>query len=249
MISNSSNSPVKSILESSFSLRIHPHSNTCPDLLTKKVISAWKKEGAYTVFQAGSFDLLTINHILGLTYTKALAAMHILNTKELTGDNIKEVHTLIASPKIKLMIAMDTNEKVMHYKSNREEKGGCPKPILDWRMRAAMLALQSTPSLSDGLRGHLVDFITMHGPESCCVCQDGCCTSYNNSKMAVLLQPDLVVVNAASLDTVNEIETFRSLGLFPNTAIEYIREEDNQYIDKLLNGPVKTTEIIRRARS
>ena len=147
------------------------------------------------------------------------------------------------------MITLDTNRALEEGKSRRAEKGGAPKPTLDWRSRAIMLAVQSIPSADYSSRTNAVDYITRHGPECCLVCEDGTCTNEDNAIMALRMQPSLVVVNSQSLRTISDLERFKEAGMLPNTRIAVIVEDDNQYYDEVLDGPVKTTSIITRVRS
>jgi hypothetical protein len=66
--------------------------------------------------------------------------------------------------------------------------------------------------------------------------------------MVAWLHPDLVVVNAASTQTVETVIAMRDAGTIPGTAIGFTNEQDTQFVDNLVGGRVSTTAIIRRAQ-
>jgi hypothetical protein len=243
--------PIKDLIEGDFVQRVH---EVTPDICSfdsaNQQIEAWRLKGRFSVFNAGTYDILTLNHILGLVQCRTLGAMALIGLNKIeTKTEQHLVHDIAASDSIHLMVTLDTNRALEEGKSRRPEKGGAPKPTLDWYSRAIMLAMQSIPSPGYEARRGVVDYITRHGPECCGVCQDGSCINEDNALMTVKLQPDLVVINSESLRTVADMEQFKEEGLLPNTQIAIIREEENQYYDPILNGPVKTTSIIQRVRS
>lgn len=243
--------PIKDIIEGDFAQRVHEVSpDICSFESASQQIEAWRLDGRFSVFNAGTYDILTLNHILGLVQCRTLGAMALLGLDKIeTKKDQLVVHDLAASDSIHLMVTLDTNRALEEGKSRRPEKGGAPKPTLDWYSRAIMLAMQSIPSPGYEARRGVVDYITRHGPGCCGVCQDGSCINEDNALMTVKLQPDLVVVNSESLRTVADMERFKEEGLLPNTQIAIIKEEENQYYDPILGGPVKTTSIIKRVRS
>lgn len=243
--------PVKEIIEGDFAQRVHEVSvDECSFDTALQQMEDWRQASHFSVFNAGTFDILTLNHILGLVQCRTIGAMAILGINKIETEREKRVvHEVAASDSIRLMVTLDTNRALEEGKSRRPEKGGAPKPTLDWHSRAIMLAMQSIPSPGYEARRAVVDFITRHGPECCGVCQNGSCFNEDNALMAVKLQPDLVVVNADSLQTVADMERYKEEGLLPDTEIAIIREEENQYYDPILGGPVKTTSIINRVRS
>lgn len=243
--------PIKQVIEGDFLGRIHEISHdTCSFEAASHQMAEWQTEGEFTVFNAGTFDILTLNHILGLVQCRTLGAMAMLGIEEITApEELHKVHDLASSSQIRLMITLDTNRALEEGKSRKVEKGGAPKPTLDWRNRAIMLAVQSIPSVDYLSRVNAVDYITRHGPECCNVCEDSTCINEDNALMVLSLRPDLVVVNSRSLQTITDLEYFKEKGLLPDTRVAIIIEDDNQYYDEILEGPVKTTSIISRVRS
>lgn len=241
---------MKSIVESGFSQRIHTISpEVCSFDAALKTAEAWRANGNYFIFKAGSFDLLTLNHVLALTQFRALGAMSILGLDAIKSKAEQAaVHSLAASNKIKLMLTVGTNAGVSREKSYKVEKGEVTKPVLDWRSRAMMLAAQSIPIPGQGKRQDAVDYITRHGPECCDSCQSGNCINENNDTMAVKLRPDLVVITEWQR-TAGHLENYKNQGLLPNTSIAVVKEEDNQYSDPLLSSSIKTTSIINKLRA
>lgn len=243
--------PIKDIIEGDFEERVHAIS---PDICTfrsaQERMEDWRLAGRFSVFNAGTYDILTLNHILGLVQCRTLGAMSLLELDEIrTKQDQHVVHDLAASDSIHLMVTLDTNRALEEGKSRRPEKGNSPKPTLDWHSRAIMLAMQSIPSPGYEARRGAVDYITRHGPDCCGVCTDGSCVNEDNALMTVHLQPDLVVVNSESKQTLADLERYGQEGLLPQTKVSVIVEEENQYLDPILEGPVKTTTIINRVRS
>lgn len=242
--------PFKEVIEGDFSRRIDSLS---PDLCSFEAAlqnaEAWRANGNFFVFKAGAFDVLTLNHVLALIQFRTLGAMALLGVDQIKTDiEQRAVHELAASEDIKLMITLGTNAGVAEGKAHDPEKGGVPKPILDWRSRAAMLALQSIPLPGYEMRRSAVDYITRHGPGCCDVCEVGSCVNENNDNMALHLRPDLVVITEWQ-QAAGNLETYKRQGLLPDTRLAVVREEENQYVDPLLEGPIKTTSIINRLLS
>ena len=162
------------------------------------------------MFNAGTYDILTRNHILGLVQCRTLGAMTLLGLEKIETDSQQRaVHKLAASEAVHLMVTLDTDMAIREAKSRLPSKGGAPKPTLGWDTRAAMLAMQSIPIEGYASRRHAVDFITRHGPECCQACAAEKCINRDNALMAVGLQPDLVVVNADSVNTVRDIKSYQ----------------------------------------
>lgn len=243
--------PVKDIIEGDFPQRVHElNSDICSFESAFQKIEGWRQEGRFSVFNAGTYDILTLNHILGLVQCRTLGAMAVLGLDKIeTKKDQHVIHDLAASDSIHLMVTLDTNRALEEGKSRRPDKGDSPKPTLDWYNRAIMLAMQSIPSPGYEARRGVVDYITRHGPECCGVCSSGSCVNEDNAIMALKLQPDLVVINSESSQTIADMHRYKNEGLLPNTQISIIVEEDNQYYDPILGGPVKTTSIIKRVRS
>jgi hypothetical protein len=243
--------PIKDIIEGDFAQRVHEvDSGVCTFDTTSEQIEAWRADGRFSVFNAGTYDILTLNHILGLVQCRTLGAMALLGLNKIeTKKDQRVVHDVAASDSIHLMVTLDTNRALEEGKSRRPQKGGAPKPTLDWYSRAIMLAMQSIPSPGYESRRGIVDYITRHGPGCCGVCEDGLCTNEDNAAMAVKLQPDLVVVNSESFKTVADLKRYKEEGQLPGTQIAVIREKDNEYFDPILGSAVTTTSIIKRVRS
>lgn len=243
--------PVKAILEGDFPGRIHEVSpDVCSFDAAAQRMDSWRESGRLSIFNAGTYDVLTLNHILGLVQCRTLGAMGLLGINKIeTVQQQQLVHEVAASDAVHLMVTVDTNTALEEGKSRRPDKGGAPKPTLDWSSRAMMLAMQSIPTPRYPARRGVVDFITRHGPGCCAACAEGTCINEDNALMTVKLQPDLVVVNAESINTVADMERYKEGGLLPDTEVAIIREEENQYLDPILQGPIKTTNIIERIRS
>lgn len=243
--------PYRTIIEGDFAQRVHELSpDACSFGVAAQQIELWRMAGRHTVFNAGTYDILTPNHILSLVQCRVLGAMSLLGMQEIqTQQDQLLVHEVAASDAIALMITLDTNRALEMAKSRRADKGGAPKPTLDWSNRALMLAMQSIPGPDYATRRSAVDFITRHGPECCLVCADGSCTNEDNAAMTVKLRPDVVVVNSDSRRTVDDLRGYEATGLLPDTHIAINDENQHQYYDPVLGGPAKTSAIIGRVRS
>ncbi len=243
--------PVKDIIEGDFAQRVHDISPfACSFDTAARQMETWRVDGSFSVFTAGTYDILTLNHILGLVQCRTLGAMAVLGLDKIeTKKEQHIVHGLAASDGIHLMVTLDTNQALEEAKSRRPEKGGAPKPTLDWYSRAIMLAMQSIPSPGYEVRRGVADYITRHGPGCCRVCQQGECVNEDNALMTVELQPDLVVVNSASHRTLDDLARYKEEGLLRNTRVASFVESDNEYYDPIIGGAVTTTSIINRVRS
>lgn len=91
-----------------------------------------------------------------------------------------------------------------------------------------------------------MDSVTTHGINACHIHPD--CNSLDNALMVADLQPRLVVINAASEDTVDTVLNLKERGLIPYTEIGLTNEHVHQYIDPLIGDRVSSTSIIRRAK-
>lgn len=250
-MSELSQNPVKTILETDFSTRVHELSEElCSFEEASKRVAEWRADDCFTVFNAGTYDILTLNHILGLIQCRIFGAMALHGIAEITStEEQNALLDIAASGSVKLMVTLDTNQALEEGKSRVPHKGGAPKPTLDWSTRARMLALQSIPSSQDGIRRNAIDFITRHGPGCCGVCEDGSCNNEDNALMAAGLKPDLVVVSSGSTNTVQDLRDYKASGLMASTDIIVITESDNEYHDPFLRGAITTTNIVERIRS
>jgi hypothetical protein len=243
--------PFKEILEGNLSNQIHSlNPDICSFEDASQRVADWQAAGHYVVFNAGAYDILTVNHVLNLVQCRALGAMGLLGIDTIETDQERDkVHELAASDDITLIVTLDTNVALREGKSRCPEKGGALKPTLDWNTRATMLAMQTIPAPNYSSSHRAVDYVTRHGPECCAACPSGTCVNEDNAMMAVGLQPDVVVVSAGSERTMSDLRSLQLAGMLPDTLIAVNNETCHQYCDPLLGGPVKTTQIINRIRA
>lgn len=145
-------------------------------------------------------------------------------------------YKLLGGKKTKLVLTMDTDKRVELSKSYKQAKGGSIKPILSWDNRALMIAKQH---FSNGEK--LVDLILQHGNDTC----GGTCPHDDNVSIAEKLLPDIVVVTAESVDTIEGLE--RST-VIPDKSIVVISEKDLSYNDSILGEKISNTAIARRIK-
>jgi hypothetical protein len=199
------------------------------DLVADRVDN-FHKDGFVTGYTAGSFDLLTINHVIGLTGMKREIAQRA---------DVPLSRTL-------LIVTLDTNDAIRESKSFNPDKGGCIKPILDWTTRASMLGLLMMGTEMDKNYLPLVDFITAHGPCACPACIGNRCPSWDNALTGVKIQPHFAFVNPDSTATVMTYKNAQAEGRLGSTEIVEMAESDDQFMDPLIGGPVKNSTIINR---
>lgn len=183
------------------------------DILAGKV-NEWRKAGDTIVFTAGVFDIFTINHLLGLYHYKSLG-----------GKNSR------------LVISVDTDERVKNSKSFHKSKGGSAKPILSWDNRVLMIAKQS---FKDG--DQLADLIVQHGADTCSGIR---CPHDDNVDIARCILPDVTVVTDTSTETIESIEQTPDL----RRSLVIINENDLSYSDIYIGGKISTTGIIERIKN
>ena len=179
-----------------------------------QTVENWKKDGYKIVFTAGVFDIFTINHLLALYH-----------------------YRLIGGDKVKLVISIDTDERVKQSKSFVKEKSKTIKPILSWDSRALMIAKQSFRNTDA-----LVDMIVQHGSDTCSSMR---CPHDDNTTIAEMIIPDVIVVTSTSTDTVDKIK--KSTVLMADT-LRIIEEEELAYQDSLIGGKISSTSIIKRVK-
>ncbi len=202
----------------------------CTTEQTKARVAEWQSQGKFVVANGGAYDILGLNHLRGLVQAKIIGAAHMLGST----DNRDELYDLATSDEIKLVVSLDANDAIAENKSLKEHSGGAIRPILDWKTRARMLALQGI-----GGKGYLVDFITKHGPHSCSVCPEESC--HHSSKVYNVASngADLTIIKAINQATFDR---------HPDSKFHVIDENSGAFSDELLNGVISTTALVKRVR-
>lgn len=233
---------IKSVFEYAIQDKLHSKdSAACPIHELRERKERWQREGAIIVFTAGVFDILHVNHLLALTHYRLLGAKEYLDRNNLKSSNSDDLHKIAASSRVRLIISSDSDARAAADKSFVAGKGDCPKPLVSWENRALLLACQQI-TRSDGSAWPLVDYITMHGTDSC-LCDS--CPYDDNAYIATALQPDVVVVSSGSPSTIQKLKK----AAVSQTKLVIIEEGKLAYTDRLLDGPIKSSAIIRRAKS
>lgn len=186
----------------------------CNIATLQSIVSDWRALGYTIVFTAGVFDILTINHLLGL-YN----------------------YRLMGGPKTRLIVSIDTDERVRNSKAFKLHKGGSVKPILSWSSRAMMVAKQTFDN-----RGSLVDLIVQHGSDTC---GGMACPHDDNVSIAEAIEPDIIPVTSTSIDTIRKINQSTRLD---SKLMVIIDEETLAYNDALLGKKISNSAIIERIR-
>lgn len=244
-------SPARELMMHDFAERaLSSDRESCTLEKAERQMRTWKELGKYAVFTAGAYDLLSINHVRGLVQCRMIGAMSLLGMGSVNSEgDFLRMHELASSDRIRLMLSVDTNRALAESKSRRPEKGNAPKPTLDWETRAVMLSAQSMPLPGYDQRRALVDYITKHGPDCCDICLPGTCVNEDDARMVVSLQPDLVVVNTGSRQTIADLTRYKTEGQLPATELVTIDESEGAFSDPILQTTVSTTSIISRIRS
>ena len=244
--------PAREFIEGDFTDRITAtgDGSECSFVQAQRTMESWKQQRKCTVFVFGGFDVLGLNHIRGLVQCRAIGAMGMLGMNEVrNNEDHREVHRVAASGAVRLMVSIDTNRTLEEGKSRNPEKGGAPKPTLDWTTRATMVAVQSLAAPDYEQRVSLADFITRQGWECCDACGRGACPNEWHTDIISGLEPDLVVVRDDLPRTISYLSDRKEEGLLPDTQIVLINEQDGAYADPVLGGVISTTSIIQRIRS
>lgn len=222
-------------MEKNVNSRIYDSSDGCIATATRNKVEQWHKMGAYVVGNAGGYDILTINHLRGLTQARIIGATYKLME---CNDNPKEkdILELAGSDGIKLLVSLDTDEAIAENKSFSKIGGNSIRPVLGWKTRAGMLALQAF-----GNQINLVDFITAHGPNACPTCGGKNCWHSSVKYSVATTGVDLTVLKdgKGADDTVARL---------PEKNFYKIREDDLAFSDNLLGGQISTSAIIKRIR-
>lgn len=225
----------RAFMQASVNSRTYNPSDGCIETTTKNKVKQWHELGAFVVGNAGGYDILTLNHLRGLVQARIIGATHKLMESD---DNPKEkdVLELAGSDEIRLLLSLDTNEAIMENKSFLEVGGNSIRPVLDWKTRAGMLALQTF-----GNQVNLVDFITAHGPNACAACENNNCWHSNKKYSVATTGVDLTVLK----DGKGADDTIARL---PEKKFYKIREDSLAFSDDLLDGQISTSAIIKRIR-
>jgi ADP-heptose synthase, bifunctional sugar kinase/adenylyltransferase len=208
-------STVKALFESDLDGRILKSDLSFCDIdnLSKQV-NRWRQAGDVIVFTAGVFDIFTINHLLGLYHYK-----------------------ILGGKRARLIVSIDSDERVHSSKAFREDKGNTVKPILSWESRSLMVAKQSFNNESV-----LVDVVTRHGTDTCSGIR---CPHDDNVDIAKYISPDIIVVTNTSLDTIQRLEADADT----RSKVIVINEEDLSYSDLYIDGKISTSGIIKRIKN
>lgn len=202
----------------------------CTAEIARQKVAEWHKLGAFVVANAGAYDILGLNHLRGLIQARIIGAAYKLGGSENYGD----IYELAASDEIRLLVSLDTNAAITENKSRQLASGGSVRPSLDWKTRAAMLALQAIGGHHD-----LVDFITQHGPDACTACPDESCWHSDKTYNVASTGADLTVVKL-----LNPLMRER----YPDSTFHVIDESDGAFFDKVLDSQISTSALIRRVR-
>lgn len=245
-------SPATQIIEGDFAnrLTLTGKNSECSFMQAERKMRLWRDQGKFTIFSFGGFDILTPNHIRGLVQARAIGAMCMLGIQEVRApEELQAVHKVAASDAVRLMVSIDTNRTLEEGKSRNPEKGGAPKPTLDWHTRASMVAAQSIPAPGYEQRSNLADFVTRQGWECCDACGPNDCTNEWHTDIIAGLEPDLVVVRDDLPRTISYLADRQAEGLLTRTEVALINEQEGAYYDPVLGDTISTTAMIRHIRS
>jgi hypothetical protein len=246
--------PALEIIESGFEGRItDPGSyDDCSYDQAARVVSSWQDRGMKVIYGLGGFDNLHNNHVVGLTRCRVLGAMAVLGIEQVTTEPERKEVQLTAANMTRMIISVDTDAALAKGKSRNIEKGGAPKPTLQWGNRARGVAMQTMPLPDSNLQVPLADFITCHGAGSCACCEElgyaEYCPTRRHRYNILALQPDFVVVRH-DLSSIPKLLAEKDQGNLPNTEFLFFNERLGSYGDLYLSGDISATAIATRIRS
>lgn len=234
---------VKSVFEHSAASNIQQENKggDCSIIALRNLRDSWKDEGSIVVFTAGVFDILHTSHLLALTHYRLLGAHEYWVRQGVNNPSIEQLHEIAASDKVRFILSVDTDSRVAGDKAFIPEKGNSPKPLVSWENRTLLLARQSISGKNNSR--NLIDFITSHGADAC-ICDD--CPRNDNAHIAAAIKPDVIVVSSGSQGTIDKLREHDSE--LSNANLVIIKEDNLSYHDKLLQGPIKSSSIIKRAQ-
>lgn len=234
---------VKALFEQSISTLIQGQnpSNSCSITTLQSIRRSWAAAGSIVVFTAGVFDILHTSHLLALTHYRLLGAHEYLHRQNIEQPSIELLQEVAASSKVRFMLSVDTDERVTSDKAFVPSKGNSPKPLVSWENRTLLLAHQAMKTKNGS--HSLIDYITSHGQDAC-TCDD--CPRYDNAYIAASIKPDVIIVSSGSPTTIEKL--YSKKDELPDTKLIIIEENALAYYDKLLQGPIKSSSIIKRAQ-
>lgn len=234
---------VKSIFEYSAASSIHQKNSgvECSIKDLRELRRSWENEGSIVVFTAGVFDILHTSHLLALTHYRLLGAHMYWARQGIKDPSIEMLQEVATSDKVRFIVSVDTDARVAGDKAFMPEKGNSPKPLVSWENRTLLLARQSISGKNNSR--NLIDFITSHGADAC-VCDD--CPRSDNAHIAAAIKPDVIVVSSGSQSTIDKLREHDNE--LSNSKLVIIQENNLSYYDKLLQGPIKSSSIIKRAQ-
>jgi hypothetical protein len=123
-------------------------------------ITVLAHDGRHIALVDGSYDVPHPNHQWFLQHCRLLAAQNHFaqDGRQLPAS----AHELAASDEVVLVVTLDTDAKMSQLKSDQNGKGGVPRPIYPWELRAQYIANFMTPVATGRFRP-VVDRITIDG--------------------------------------------------------------------------------------
>lgn len=234
---------VKSVFEYLAAGNIQQKNNgkDCSITMLHNLRNSWKDDGSVVVFTAGVFDILHTSHLLALTHYRLLGAHEYWARQGVKKPTIEMLHETAASDKVRFILSVDTDSRVAGDKAFIPEKGNSPKPLVSWENRTLLLARQSISGKTS--TRNLIDFITSHGADAC-TCDN--CPRSDNAHIAAAIKPDVIVVSSGSQGTIDKLHEHGDE--LSHSKLVIIKEDDLSYHDELLQGPIKSSSIIKRAQ-
>ena len=216
--------------------RLFDNDKKCDAEQLRRLREAWHKDGAITVFKAGVFDLLHNNHLLFLVHLRLIGAREYLTQIGIQTPTQAQLLDVACSDKVRVILTVDSDERVRASKGFMLNKGYSPRPTLSWENRVMMLSHQQI--MVQGKGKTLVDAITRHGTNACKL-QD--CPHQDDSDLASYLHPDVLVINKDNKSAVERARNSKS-------RVVIVNETQLAFTDTRLGGTIKTSAIINRVK-
>lgn len=206
---------------------------------------AWRDQGDVVVFAAGGYDLLHPNHIASLVLAKCIgASFHFginqhVSWESLTAQSRQDyLAECLGNNAVKTIVSLKGNLELADRKSNKPEKGGGVRPILDWSTRAFNLLCASVP-LSTERTLRLADAITIDDKFDPNLANT---PHHNLIDLADALVPDIWPIYHESKNLLKYLGDGSER--LPQTVI--VKVDDQDFYTDLLTGSLSTSAIAGR---
>lgn len=123
-------------------------------------IAGLARQGKHIAIVDGSFDVPQPNHQWYLHHCRLLAAGHFADKTNIPFASHRDQ---ASADEVFLIVTLDTDAKLADIKGGRSDKGGAPRPVYPWELRAQYVSNFMTPYGENGSYRPVVDMVTTDG--------------------------------------------------------------------------------------